>query len=172
MKSMVTKMILQMCSIICNTRRGHQVANSSNFAQRTVDRIHGRMRLIVYGKIIKVLAAELAVYLWKYILVKKSERNCIVRNEVHHGLQTSCTATVPMFITSSSDRASTPACSSASASSCTATFLPFIVKKMAMMWKKILQYCRMKCNAPLTFFQPIVHNFALTERANLGSMKW
>jgi hypothetical protein len=49
--------------------------------------------------------------------------------------------------------------------------LPFIVKKMEMMWKKILQYCRMKCNAPLTFFQPIVHNFALTERANLGSMK-
>lgn len=42
-----------MCSIICNTRRGYQVAISSNFARRTVERIHDRMRLLVYGIIIK-----------------------------------------------------------------------------------------------------------------------
>ena len=154
-----------MCSIICNTRRGYQVAISSNFARRTVERIHARMRLIVYGKIIKVLAVELAVYLWKYILVKKSGRNCIVRNEVHHGLQTSCTATVPMCMTSSSARASTPDCSSASASSCTATSLPFIVKKITTMWKMILQYCRMMHYAPAIPMTALVRNFAPSEKS-------
>ena len=62
---------------------------------------------------------------------------------------------------SSSARASTHACSSASASSCTATSFPFIVKTIAMTLKMILHNCRMMHYEPDIPIQPIIHNFAM-----------